>query len=187
MKNDDKLEEFIRKNQDEFDETPNESRIWNAIEDQLESGAVDRAEVQNTPSRAKDYGQLWKIAAMLLLMLSSVLAYLQWHSSNNDDTSFDPEFANAEMYYNQMIDQKKEEIRAYTVSNPELGRSFSSDVEHLDQMYEELKQQANATGSQEMVINAMIQNLQLRIEILNQQIKVLEQIKNKEQNENATI
>ncbi len=184
MKNDEKLEQFIRDHRDEFDELPNEDRIWSAIEDQLEptEGLVD-----DQPSANRSYNHLWRAAAIMLLMLSSVLGYLQWQSGATDEITSDPEFANAEMYYNQLIDQKKQEIKAYTVANPELEQSFLKDVEHLDMMYNELKMQANTAGSQEMVLNAMIQNLQLRIEILNQQIKVLEQIKNNEQNESTII
>ncbi|MEQ9300043.1 MAG: hypothetical protein RIF33_15835 [Cyclobacteriaceae bacterium] len=183
MNNDQKLEEFIRNHRDELDASPAEDRMWNAIESDLKQ----ETEEVSQPVRKVDYTIYWKVAAILLLALSSVLGYYNWQSSEVDSALANPEFASAETYYNDLIGRKKEEIRLYAVSNPELESSFLGDIEALDQMYDELKRQAQNTGGQEIVFDAMIQNLQLRIDILNQQIIVLEQIKNKEENANATI
>lgn len=183
MNNDQKLEEFFRNHRDELEETPAEDKLWERVQSGLDQGQ----QVISKSDRATDFTIYWKIAAILLLVLSSVLGYYNWQSANEDSIFENSEFANAEVYYNDMIDEKKEEIRLYAVSNPELESSFLEDVEVLDRMYAELKKQAKTSGGQERVFNAMIQNLQLRIDILNQQIKVLEQIKNKEENANATI
>ena len=183
MNNDQKLEQFIRNHRDELDDSPAEDRLWNVIEAGLD-GASGHVTIQEQKA---DYTIYWKVAAIFLLALSSVLGYYNWQSAEVDSTFANPEFASAEIYYNDLISQKKEEIILYTVANPELESSFLADIDALDQMYAELKQQAQHTGGQEIVFNAMIQNLQLRIDILNQQIIVLEQIKNKEENANATI
>ncbi|MEQ8713513.1 MAG: hypothetical protein RIC80_10880 [Cyclobacteriaceae bacterium] len=183
MNNDQKLEEFIKNHRGELESSPAEDKLWQAIQVGLDQGTDQEAE----PDRKADYNIYWKVAAILLLALSSVLGYYNWQSSESDSALSNPEFANAETYYNELINQKKEEIRVYAVSNPELESSFLEDISALDQMYAELKKEAKKTGGQEIVLDAMIQNLQLRIDILNQQIIVLEQIKNREENANATI
>ncbi len=183
MNNDQKLEEFIKNHRRELESSPAEDKLWLAIQADLDQGTVQESE----PEKKADYTIYWKVAAILLLALSSVLGYYNWQTSESDSALSNPEFANAETYYNELINQKKEEIRVYAVSNPELESSFLEDISALDQMYAELKKEAKKTGGQEIVLDAMIQNLQLRIDILNQQIIVLEQIKNREENENATI
>jgi hypothetical protein len=45
----------------------------------------------------------------------------------------------------------------------------------LDKAYKELKKELN-TNSNELVISEMVRNLQIRIDLLNQQLEVLKQI-----------
>lgn len=183
MNNDQKLEEYIRNHRSELEESPADEKLWSRIVDELD-------QPMQHPDRVKpaaDYSIYWKVAAILLLALSSVLGYYNWQSSQNESHYYNSEFASAEAYYNELIHQKTLEIQAYTVAHPDLEEAFLKDIDVLDQMYTELKEQAKSTSGQERVFDAMIQNLQLRIDILNQQITVLEQIKNKGNNANATI
>jgi hypothetical protein len=47
----------------------------------------------------------------------------------------------------------------------------------LDSSYNTLKDQLSATPNREMLLEAMVQNLQLQLNVLNQQLNIIHQIK----------
>ena len=66
---------------------------------------------------------------------------------------------------------------------PEQQEQFLLEIDQLDSMYLELKKTYQTNASNDRVMDAMISNLQLRLEILNRQLDILQNIKN-QNNEN---
>ena len=64
----------------------------------------------------------------------------------------------------------------------ELGSDFLYEIDLLDSMYVVLKQDMK-NGNKENLADAMILNLQLRIEVLNQQLRIIQSIENKQKDE----
>ena len=56
-------------------------------------------------------------------------------------------------------------------------RRFTKDIDQLDSSYNILKNQLSATPNRELLLEAMIQNLQLQLNVLNQQLNIIHQIK----------
>ena len=96
-----------------------------------------------------------------------------------------PELAEAETFYTAMINQKREEI-VLLGDKYALGRDFMRDIDQLDQMYEKLKLDLNS-GNEDNLVDAMIRNLQLRIEILNQQLQIIQSIEKSQENDTVNL
>jgi hypothetical protein len=169
------LEEFIKSNREEFDDKEPREKLWARIESDLDE----------RPS----YGWIWKAAAVLLL---AVCSFLIWERNQNQAldpgaiSELNPEFMETELYYTQLISQQRVMVEQFDLNDPELKESFRRDLAVLDTAYQELKLEYVET-SNEAVLQALIDNLQLRMELLNQQVLILEQIKNDYRNETYQI
>jgi hypothetical protein len=58
-----------------------------------------------------------------------------------------------------------------------IEEDFGKDLAGLDSSYHRLKRELASTPNKEQIMDAMILNLQMRMEILNKQLKTLEKIK----------
>jgi len=174
----DRLEEFVKENREGFDSEVPRSDLWSEIESELEKKETHF-----------DYSWLWKVAA--LVFLASTIALLFKGNITDDDlpsdqlssNGYNSELVEVESYYTQLISEKKQEIQSYEIKDIEL----LSDINGLDSMYAELKSNLKVNQKDGRLISAMIKNLQLRVDILNQQLNILENIKNIEHNEKISI
>ena len=87
------------------------------------------------------------------------------------------EFIQAENYYTTLITLKRDEITKQLT--PEEEKEFLLEVDQLDELYNELKKTYQANAASERVVDAMINNLQLRLEILTKQLEIFENLKGK--------
>jgi len=162
------LEQFIKTNREEFDRKEPRTKLWTRIETDLD-GKID-------------FGWMWKAAVVVLL---AVCSYLVWERSQDQtiesmvasELYVDQEFVETELYYTQLITQKRLVVAEYDLEDPEIKEGFRKDLASLDTTYLELKEEFIDTNN-EAVLDAMIHNLQLRMELLNQQLMILETIEN---------
>jgi hypothetical protein len=84
---------------------------------------------------------------------------------------------NEEMYhYAKIVELRQKELKKIEKEEPLLYRQFSGDVNKLDSVYRSLKKQLNVNPNREQLLEAMIQNLQLQIGLLNHQLEIIKQI-----------
>ncbi|MEM9981297.1 MAG: hypothetical protein AAF734_02300 [Bacteroidota bacterium] len=191
----DPLEKFIRDNKAAFDRHEPNDDLWENIEanlDVLDDGAVEEEITKNTTARGItiSYRTLWRVAAVALLLLSSVAVWQYVEREKQANTAvtivplneIDPELAEAEAYYTAQIQEKREELIAI---DPDALQAFDGELHELDELYDSLKEELLSTADQEAIATAMIENLRIRIEILNRQIEILERYQQKKQ-ENET-
>ncbi len=162
----DRLEKFIENHREEFDVEVPSDLIWDKIRKQSKSHTSGRS-------------QYWKIAAVFFLI--STLALLIDRvgfngSKDNSTTAFTSDFRQVESYYVGMIEEKRNEV--LTQSDTQLSRSFLKEIEELDEVYSQLKEVAKLNNPGTTMTDAMINNLQMRIEILNKQLAILKSLRN---------
>lgn len=181
----DNLENFIRENRQSFDDLEPRAETWSKIQNEL-----------NQSPEKKDHTWLWKVAAAVFLCLSVGLAVertmkmdieLVAEASHAAGKSPSAELTEVEGYYIQLITQKREEIKSVIDTKGFVDNALLEDMDQLDQMYLKLKDDLTRNENDERLINAMIRNLQLRVEILNKQLKVLERISKHEEDEKISV
>ena len=70
-----------------------------------------------------------------------------------------------------------EELKAIEKQDPELYHQFDTELRVLNQNYQNLKQELPKNPNQEELLKAMIQNVSMQIELLNQQLEIIQKIK----------
>jgi hypothetical protein len=83
------------------------------------------------------------------------------------------EFKEAE----QAVEIRQRQLRAAIANDPELYRKFQQDLNILDSSYRILREQASQTINGDVIIKAMIQNLQLQSELLGRQLMIIREFK----------
>ena len=84
---------------------------------------------------------------------------------------------NEEMYhFARLVEIRHKELRKIEKDEPLLYKQFAGDVNKLDSVYQSLKQQLPQNANREQLIEAMIQNLQLQMDLLNHQLSIIKQI-----------
>jgi hypothetical protein len=79
-------------------------------------------------------------------------------------------------YYAKLVEVKHKELTSIEKDEPLLYRQFSGDVNKLDSVYRALKKQLPENPNREQLLEAMLQNLQLQMGLLNHQLDIIKQI-----------
>ncbi len=159
----DSLKNFINQHREEFDDRPPSDKAWAKIQ-------------SNLPARQITLWsnvQVWRAAAILFLAISVYLLISKnlIQTVGGDHAKLQVEFYDLENFYNEQIADKVDLISNIQEFNDD--DSFAQDLEKLDAMYEVLREQMKSNPS-EKIKDALILNMLVRIDFLNQQIKNLE-------------
>lgn len=183
----DRLERFVRDNREDFDTLEPDDDLWARIAGNLGAEPEPTVPLKKT-TRSRRWGTLyfdWRIAAGLVLALGiSYLAYLNKEFGVTRDPQVAltvPAYAREFTQYNQAIDEKRDELIRLTSDNPELYKEFATDLDRLEKSYKNLRSELPKAPNQEALVQAMIQNLQWQIDLLNQQLTILQRIKQADQ------
>lgn len=79
-------------------------------------------------------------------------------------------------HYARLVEIKQEELKVIEKDEPLLYKQFSSDVNKLDSVLHTLKLELYNNPNSERVLEAMLQNLQLQMGLLNHQLDIIKQI-----------
>ncbi|HTR27672.1 MAG TPA: anti-sigma factor [Puia sp.] len=91
---------------------------------------------------------------------------------------------NEEMYhYAKLVEIKQKELKTIEKDEPLLYQQFSADVNKLDSSYHALQQQLPKNPNREQILEAMLQNLQLQMGLLNHQLDIIKQINHSKKSE----
>ncbi|HEX9513387.1 MAG TPA: hypothetical protein VF939_23010 [Puia sp.] len=84
---------------------------------------------------------------------------------------------NEEMYhYARLVELKHKELKTIEKDEPLLYKQFAADVHNLDSVYQTLQQELPKNPNREQLLEAMLQNLQLQMGLLNHQLDIIKQI-----------
>ncbi len=182
----DRLERFVRDNRDGFDTFLPQDSLWDRIEAQIpavEPSASNPAKILRQPNNPFFD---WRIAALILLTLGvGYLFFLnqQYGVTRDPGVALNaPGYAKQFNQYTVVIDEKRDEIIRLAKDNPELYKDFSADLNSLESSYQKLKSDLGSAPNKEALVQAMIQNLQLQVDLLNQQLIILQRFNNATKN-----
>ncbi|MCK5401265.1 MAG: hypothetical protein KAJ28_06490 [Flavobacteriaceae bacterium] len=136
----------------------------------------------------------WKpligIAASIVLLISLFIG-LQQDSNSKDLASVSPEMENTQNFFSNVIAEELSKLEVETFPEAQiLIKDAMTQIKILEMNYEQLKQNLNESGEDKRVIYAMITNFQNRIDVLQnvlQQIEDVKQLKNNTYENSTTI
>ncbi|HUS01240.1 MAG TPA: hypothetical protein VMY77_05915 [Chitinophagaceae bacterium] len=186
------LEKFINDNRGEFDSE--EMRInWEKIKSGMEN---------KNPVIRKMKHYWWAVAASLLILVSGAIYFNAGDKAvivaeqipaldlppEEITNQVDPAYTTQMDQFAILIAHKQKELNLNQKTQPELYKQFLKDNNRLDSSYNYLKSQLAANPNKEILLDAMIENLELKLEILTRQLKIIKQSKHKKtNNESKTI
>jgi hypothetical protein len=168
----DELEDFIRNNREAFDDKEPSEKVWRNVSASL---GLRRTGVWNSLI-------IWRAAAVIFMALSGYLLISKSGDPKTIDNSIasdhtiakdksSTEFDDVEAFYFRQISEKVEMIDEFQKSEGLNG--FTHDFQQLEAMYNVLKEEMKTSPSQK-VKDALVLNLLVRIDLLNQQLHKLE-------------
>jgi len=184
-----RLEDFIKNNKEDFDELEPSADLWAKIEKQLPT----HAELpKKREAKTFSLGFVLRVAATVIILMGiSFLLYLRnGKNAGVDLAAINPEYAKQQVHYASLVENKRMELKAIAKTDPELYKEFSGEIAKMDSTYKKLNNDLANSPNQELVLRAMIRNLQIQTEVLNQQLGVLEQynqMKEEQKNETKNI
>lgn len=155
----DHLDDFIDKNRAGFDDKEPSDKVWKNIEASMSFGS--RSWWNSLI--------LWRAAAVVFMALSAYLMIPKQVSKPEDLSA--SEFNDVEAFYFQEISEKVELIDGFQRNEGLNG--FTQDFKQLEAMYVILKEEMKTRPSQK-VKDALVLNLLVRINLLNQQLSKLD-------------
>jgi len=187
-----RLESFVRNNRKDFDQFEPPADLWNKIEKQLDEKKIGiKSAIGLKKERVVRVSFLLKVAATIVPLLFAGLWFYQFQFKQSTDLSnIDPQLAKQQIHYASLIEIKRSELKLIEKEEPHLFQEFSSEIKKMDASYQKLKNDLPASPNQEETVKAMIRNLQIQTELLNQQLLIIQQInqiKKEQKNETQNI
>lgn len=184
-----RLEDFIKMNKEEFDDLEPSADLWQKIEKHL---PAEGAPVKKPEAKTFSLSFVLRVAASVIVVMGiAFVLYLRHERSEGVNyASINPTYAKQQVQYTSMIETKRNELRTIAKSDPELYKEFNTEIARMDSTYNRLNRDLATSPNQERVLRAMIRNLQIQSEILNQQLGVIEQLnqtKKEQTNESKNI
>lgn len=170
------IEAYIKEHKKEFDVKEPSDQLWSRID-----AALTKEQIKK-PSRVT----FWLGVAASLVVL---IAFVFISSNRKRDRSLDiadinPVYAKKELRFASLIEEKKDSLQVYAKKNPVLYAHFSADLNKLGSDYERLKKELQNSPNQKVVVKAMVKNLELQLQVINQQLSIINEVNQyKEENQ----
>ena len=182
------FEKFIRKNRGDFDDAHPSDNVWKNIEKKF----FAKREAKRFTLR--DIYKWSAAAAIFFVALTSIyFVFIKKKYSHEIPTvktgnpespsrldnfnSIAIEYAAEIKEASEAVETRQKELRTAIANNPELYKKFQDDLNTLDSSYRILREQAAQSVNGDVLIKAMIQNLQLQSELLGRQLIIIHEFK----------
>ncbi|MFI5451581.1 hypothetical protein ACHMWN_05430 [Pedobacter sp. UC225_61] len=164
-----KLEGFVKDNKKAFEVKGPSDQLWQRISAELDK--------EQQPKKKIELYKWLSIAAMLVISLGIYFTY-NYRMANKtiDVADVNPAFGKKEMRFASLIEEKRDSLEIYAKRNPDLYRKFIDDMNKLDNDYEQLKKQLQTSPNPEVIVRAMMKNLEIQSSVLSQQLSIINQV-----------
>ncbi|GAB3540750.1 hypothetical protein GCM10027443_39020 [Pontibacter brevis] len=188
----DKLKKFVDEHRDEFDVFEPRMELWQNICEALPQKRKEAKVISIKFGVSFSANSMFmRIAASVVLLLGCGLTlFLMKQNTPVADNAIAaattapvinniaPELAEVEAYYVSQIREKKSKLSEYDLKVLGLDdqQEIDQELARLDSSYTQLKKQLYTTPNTDEIVGALIQNLQIRIRVLNRQLEVLQRL-----------
>lgn len=164
------LDDFIKENRKEFDTERPSGGLWDKIEQELDK------QQQKKPKKRRLYWGMSVAASLLILMGLVFLNGGTARRSKPNLAEINPVAAQKQMRFASMIAEKRDSLANYASDNPELYEKFNNDLQVLNQNYEKLRKELPGSPNQQLIVKAMVRNLEIQMHLLSQQLSIISSV-----------
>lgn len=175
------LEDHIRKQRELLDsEQPREGHEERFLQ-----------KLYSRPERKLQVRHVLQVAASLAILIVSGIVLVKVSKSGDKVASQEipASVIEADLYYTSQMDARYDQIRDFNFEDMEEKTLLLDELKDLDEYHQQLMSDLEANPDDDRVINALIRHYQIKLEIMDQIIIQLNQIKseNSPKNENASV
>lgn len=162
------IEGYVKENRKAFDQEIPSDKLWARIE----------AGLDKEKTKKSIRFPIWlSVAASLGLVMGMVLFFNYRKAEHHIDLGdINQRYARKELRFASLIEEKKDSLQIYASKNPELYASFSADLDKLGSDYEQLRKELQQSPNQRIVARAMVKNLELQLQVINQQLSIFNEV-----------
>jgi hypothetical protein len=189
-----RLEQFIQNHRQDLDRHEVPVGLWDKIDKSLGKEIIQNPEPDEVVFKFKKSSisklKIWAMAASLVLLIGYSLAFYLNNKSDSTEqivAEVAPQYGDRMVQYTSLIESKREEIKQIETHDPMMYKEFATEIEKLNQDYQSLQTELSQTPNQEDLVKAMIQNLQVQLDILNRQLKIIEKVKQYQKNPTKSV
>lgn len=191
-----RFEQFMRDHRNQFDTDEPDDQVWKKLEQELHGDKNQHAKSNKQRVVLLTIFRWSTAAAILILAGVGVFSLLNNKNTTPPDMAqnpvtpdtpatagdailkeINPTYAQEVYHFTRLIELKQNELREIEKDDPHLYKKFVSDINKLDSSYNALRRELPENPNREQLLQAMIENLRLQTEILNQQLNIINQIK----------
>lgn len=180
------LEKFIVENKAEFDTEPVPVDLWNKLEKKMPS-AENRFRLFNLFSLQQVAAAVITVAVALAFAITAdnrrpakpgghdldkIVA-----GTNEIPENINPVYSKQIIQFSRIVDSRQTQLKEAGKISPELYRDFTKDLHTLDNYYKTFANELKDNPRKDQLLDEMIQNLRLQAELLNQQLNVIQELK----------
>jgi len=130
------------------------------------------------PVRKIRFRHAIQVAASLAIILSSAVLLIRQSGGNELAAGEIPEAVlEADYYYASQVDVKYEQIKEFNFENNEDKTLLLNELKDLESYHKQLMEDLEANPDDERVINALIRHYQVKLDVMDQIIIQLNQVK----------
>jgi len=179
-----KLEQFIHHHRKEMDSEQPPTLTWEKMQ----------LLMQSTTRRKNLVSMRYWLAAASVIVMVLVVTVISRNQQTGKDTKvavkqeeilppevendIDPAFTSQLYEVAKVIETKQTELKRVGKQYPQLYKQFEKEINELDSTYNSLKMVLAQHPGQEQILESMIHTLQMELELLNRQLKIIKQLKN---------
>jgi len=164
-----KIEDFIKENKKAFDTDRPSANLWDKIDQELN---------KKKERKIIDLRMWIGIASSVIVLLGIALIYIfpAERKNINDVADVNPAYAKKQLRFAGLIEEKRDSLQVFAKTNPELYNKFNTDLEKLDSAYKTLKKELPQSPNQQLVVKAMVRNLEIQLQLVSQQLSIINQV-----------
>lgn len=184
-----RLEDFIQDNRAEFDELEPRADMWANISRELDAWDEEQ-QPKKREAKTFSLGFVLRVAAMIIVIMGAGFGiYLKTQKPKGVNLAdINPAYAKQQVHLVSVIENQRTELKQIAKFDPQLYQEFNGDIAKIQTTYKKLNSELATSPNKERVLRAMIRNLQIQTEVLNQQLSVIQQFnESKNPNENKDI
>ncbi|MFH0759612.1 MAG: hypothetical protein V2B15_20160 [Bacteroidota bacterium] len=138
------------------------------------------------PVRRVNFRHVLQIAASVAIILTSAVVLIQQNRSGSKiaERETTTSVQEAEMYFTSQMNQRYDQIREFSFDNTEEKTVLLNELEDLDDFQQQLMKDLEANPGDERVVNALIRHYQIKLDVMDQIIVQLNQLKTETENQN---
>jgi hypothetical protein len=164
----DNLERFVRENREKLDRYEPSARVWGKI--------TDRRDFIN-----RNLFVRLSAAAAITLMIGTAIVLYSSANRKNKLTYISNEVKEMELFYNNMASSLYMQAKPMLTGQPEIEKELETDLARIDNICNEIKKDLKDNVANQEVIEALIQNYTIKIHILEDMLRILNE------NDNNTV